>query len=132
MRKRLFEEDDMERTQLPVQNGTDVDNAELLFMTTDNGGLIVPDASDQPLTIDLVSCIFNRESRVQYSEELSSVLQKIADHGQKLGINELIANLQSRGFRVRVPKEDSEDWSDSAPDPFEGFKEYYAAPSLST
>lgn len=80
MRKRLFEEDDMERTQLPVQNGTDVDNAELLFMTTDNGGLIVPDASDQPLTIDLVSCIFNRESRVQYSEELSSVLQKIADH----------------------------------------------------
>lgn len=50
-------------------------------------------------------------------------------HGQKLGLSDqnLVETLQTQGFRVQKLRRPR--WKlEEAPDPFEGFKEYYATP----
>ncbi|TID23410.1 hypothetical protein E2P81_ATG02981 [Venturia nashicola] len=130
VRKRLFE-DGVEGLQVQPQNGTDAGTALLLCIGTLDGKYIVPDVLGQPPMFDLAFCIPQQIECPEYPEdvlriypkEVLAMIENIADHGKKIRTSRLLENLQSRGYIVSTPGRDIEE----APDPFEGFKEHYAA-----
>lgn len=86
-----------------------------------SGNCIVPSALEEPYIINIAACMPTLD------RDVSGALQNLADHGQKMDGNELMKHLQSRGYRLHGRSR-----LDDAPDPFEGFKEYYAASTALT